>query len=139
MTVVDVIVIFVIFLSALFGIWRGFVREAISLAKWVLASWIAITFAPKLAVILPIESEAWSLGAAFANVLYLCVYYWHSREPPGGAIREKNRSFRSRSGVWFAVWFFTRWGYYYRIRRNRPESGFTQSALVAGINHVDAF
>jgi len=73
MTVVDVIVIFVIIMSALFGVLRGFVKEAISLVKWILATWIAATFAPKLALILPIESEALSQATAFA-MFFICVF-----------------------------------------------------------------
>jgi membrane protein required for colicin V production len=73
MTVVDVVVIFVILLSALFGVLRGFVKEAISLVKWVLATWIAATFAPKLSAMLPIESEAVSQATAF-GLLFICVF-----------------------------------------------------------------
>lgn len=60
MTVVDVVVIFVICLSALFSLIRGFVKEAISLTTWIVAIWLAATFASKLAAVLPlsIESEA---------------------------------------------------------------------------------
>lgn len=67
MTVVDVIIIFVIFLSALFSLMRGFVKESISLATWILAIWIASTFAAKLAAIFPdsLESEAVRLAAGF--------------------------------------------------------------------------
>ena len=67
MTVVDVIILFVIFLSALFSLLRGFVKEAISLTTWIAAIWIATTFSAKLAVILPegIESEAVRLSVAF--------------------------------------------------------------------------
>ncbi len=67
MTVVDVIILFVVFLSALFSLLRGFVKEAISLTTWIAAIWIATTFSAKLAVMLPegIESEAVRLSAAF--------------------------------------------------------------------------
>lgn len=67
MTVVDVIILFVIFLSALFSLIRGFVKEAISLTTWVMATWISASFAGKLAAILPesIESEAVRLAAGF--------------------------------------------------------------------------
>ena len=67
MTVVDVIILFVIFLSALFSLMRGFVKEAISLTTWIMAIWIASTFASRLAVILPdgIESEAVRLSIGF--------------------------------------------------------------------------
>lgn len=71
MSVVDIIVIFVICLSALFGVLRGFVKEAISLVKWILATWIAATFAPKLAPMLPIDSAAAAQAAAFASLFIL--------------------------------------------------------------------
>ncbi|MCW8831282.1 MAG: CvpA family protein [Gammaproteobacteria bacterium] len=66
MTVVDVIIIFVILLSALFSLMRGFVKESISLTTWILAIWIATTFAARLAAVLPgIESEAVRLSVGF--------------------------------------------------------------------------
>jgi membrane protein required for colicin V production len=72
MTVVDIVVIFVIVVSALFGILRGFVKESVSLIKWVLATWIAATFAPKLTPLLPIDSEAASQATAF-GLLFVTV------------------------------------------------------------------
>jgi len=73
MTVVDVVVIFIIFLSALFSLIRGFVKEAISLASWIIAIWLAATFAPKLAAALPlsIESEAVRQAVGFAVLFIL--------------------------------------------------------------------
>jgi membrane protein required for colicin V production len=73
MTVVDVIIIFVIFLSALFSLIRGFVKEAISLASWIIAIWLAATFAPKLSAALPgnIESEAVRLAISFGLLFVL--------------------------------------------------------------------
>lgn len=73
MTVVDVVVVFVILLSAVFGVLRGFVKEAISLAKWILATWIAASFAPRLSPMLPIDSEAVSQATAF-GLLFICVF-----------------------------------------------------------------
>ena len=75
MTVVDVVIIFIIVLSALFGLMRGFMKESISLAKWVIATWIAATFAPKLAPMLPaaIESEAVRQAISFAT-LFIIVF-----------------------------------------------------------------
>ena len=72
MTVVDVVVILVICLSALFSLLRGFVKEAISLATWIVAIWLAATFAPKLAAMLPlsIESEAVRQAIGF-GVLFI--------------------------------------------------------------------
>ena len=73
MTVVDVVVIFVIFLSALFSLLRGFVKEAISLATWIIAIWLAATFAPQLADALPsnIESEAARQAIGFGVLFVL--------------------------------------------------------------------
>lgn len=73
MTVVDIVVIFVIFLSALFSLVRGFVKEAISLATWIIAIWLAATFAPKLAAALPsgIESEAVRQATGFGVLFVL--------------------------------------------------------------------
>ena len=73
MTVVDVVVIFVIFLSALFSVIRGFVKEAISLATWIIAIWIAATFASKLSAALPdnIESEAVRQAIGFGVLFVL--------------------------------------------------------------------
>ncbi len=73
MTAVDIIVIFVIVLSALFGILRGFVRESISLAKWILATWVAATFAGKFSTMLPLESEAAAQATAF-GILFILVF-----------------------------------------------------------------
>jgi membrane protein required for colicin V production len=72
MTVVDVVVILVICLSALFSLLRGFVKEAISLATWIIAIWLAATFATKLAAMLPlsIESEAVRQAIGF-GVLFI--------------------------------------------------------------------
>jgi len=73
MTVVDVVVIFVIFLSALFSLIRGFVKESISLATWIIAIWLAATFAPKLSAALPnsIESEAVRQAVGFGVLFVL--------------------------------------------------------------------
>ncbi len=72
MTVVDIIIVFVIVLSALFSLMRGFVKEAISLATWVIAIWVAATFAPKLSVMLSgsIDSEAVRQAVGF-GVLFI--------------------------------------------------------------------
>jgi membrane protein required for colicin V production len=51
---------------------RGFVKESISLATWIIAIWLAATFAPKLAAALPvsIESEAVRQAIGF-GVLFI--------------------------------------------------------------------
>lgn len=45
---IDITILVVIVLSALLGVVRGFVREALSLAGWALATWVALEFSPGL-------------------------------------------------------------------------------------------
>ena len=68
MTVVDIIILVVICISALFSLMRGFVKEAISLSTWIVGIWVAATFASKMAAVLPfdIESVAVKQAAGFA-------------------------------------------------------------------------
>jgi len=67
MNLLDWVIVAIIALSGLISVWRGFVKEAISLATWVAAFVIALLFAPKLAVILPDALESpmlrWGLAA----------------------------------------------------------------------------
>lgn len=72
MTVVDIIILLVIFMSALFSLFRGFVKEAISLTTWIVGIWVAATFASQMAEVLPIgvESAAVKQAIGFA-VLFL--------------------------------------------------------------------
>lgn len=44
MTWADFFLLAIIAISALLSLWRGFVREALSLASWIAALWIAILF-----------------------------------------------------------------------------------------------
>jgi membrane protein required for colicin V production len=46
---VDYILLAIIAISALLSLWRGFVREALSLASWILALWVALLFFHDLA------------------------------------------------------------------------------------------
>ena len=48
MSWLDIAILAVIALSALFGVTRGLVREALSLGGWVLATWVALEFSPRL-------------------------------------------------------------------------------------------
>lgn len=40
----DWIIIALVVISSLIGLWRGFMREAISLATWIIGLWLAWTF-----------------------------------------------------------------------------------------------
>lgn len=48
----DWVIISVLLISTLLSLWRGFVREAISLATWFLSIAVAIVFRPGMAVFL---------------------------------------------------------------------------------------
>lgn len=50
---VDITILIILFISALMAIVRGFVKEFISLATWVVALLVCMTFAAKLAPLLP--------------------------------------------------------------------------------------
>ncbi|MDH5786543.1 MAG: CvpA family protein [Chromatiales bacterium] len=45
---VDYTILAIIGVSVLISLWRGFTREALSLAGWVVAAWVALTFSDKL-------------------------------------------------------------------------------------------
>jgi len=64
---VDYVIIGILGLSAMISLVRGFMREALSLAAWVLAFWVSWTFFRELAVQLDWFSvPSVRLGAAFA-------------------------------------------------------------------------
>lgn len=71
MTWVDFFIIGIIGLSAVISLIRGFIREAFSLAAWILAFWISWMFFRDLAVHLDmIEVQSLRLGVAF-GILFL--------------------------------------------------------------------
>ena len=72
MTVVDVTILLIICMSALFSLMRGFVKEAISLSTWIVGVWVSATFASQMAEVLPIgiDSVAVKQAVGFA-VLFL--------------------------------------------------------------------
>lgn len=46
---IDYILLAIIAISALLSLWRGFVKEALSLASWIVALWVALLFFHDLA------------------------------------------------------------------------------------------
>lgn len=69
MTVIDLIALAIIALSCVLGLMRGFVREAMSLAGWLLAFYGARTFAPEVGAVLPgIESASLRYAAALVLI-----------------------------------------------------------------------
>ena len=75
MSGVDYAILGIITLSAAIGIWRGFVREALSLAVWVSAFWLAYAGASVAESYLDgwIVDQSLRLVAAFV-LLFLCVH-----------------------------------------------------------------
>lgn len=65
---VDWVFIVVILLSTLIGLWRGFVREALSLATWIFAFWAGWAFSDQAAAWFArwVETPSLQLVAGFA-------------------------------------------------------------------------
>ena len=66
----DIIIIAIVLFSALISLFRGFVREALSLVSWVLAFWFALNFGHPLSDLLAnyIKSPTLRMGAAFGGI-----------------------------------------------------------------------
>ncbi|KAB7627964.1 CvpA family protein [Alkalilimnicola sp. S0819] len=67
MTIVDLVILGILALSALISLLRGFVREVMSVIVWVAAVWIGVRFAGSLSVYLVdyIASPSLRMGVAF--------------------------------------------------------------------------
>jgi membrane protein required for colicin V production len=68
---VDYLILGTLGLSTAFGIWRGFVKEALSLAAWVLAFWAALAYGSTLAG----KLEGSVGGGGFATVLAFLILF----------------------------------------------------------------
>lgn len=68
MTAIDWTILVILIVSSLISLKRGFTKEALSLATWIVALVIARLFSDKLAVVLVglIQSDAWRYTAAFS-------------------------------------------------------------------------
>jgi membrane protein required for colicin V production len=68
MSWIDLIIVVIVIISALISLVRGFVKESISLASWVLAGFIALRYFAPLAELLEpyVESPTIRTGSAFA-------------------------------------------------------------------------
>ena len=71
---VDYAIVAVVCISALISLFRGFVREAISLLGWIVAFWVALTFMDLAAAPLApyVEAPTLRLAAGF-GILFLVV------------------------------------------------------------------
>lgn len=77
MTWVDYAVLAVLGISAMLGLWRGFVREVLALVGWIVAGIIAVLFAPQIAEVMPADFATplvrHLLAAALIFVLVLVI------------------------------------------------------------------
>ncbi|RMG29771.1 MAG: CvpA family protein [Gammaproteobacteria bacterium] len=74
MTWADYVIIAILAVSTLISFFRGFVREALSLATWVAALWVALSFSPRVAEFLSRWIETPSIRSLVAIlVLFLLV------------------------------------------------------------------
>lgn len=75
MTVIDIIVLVIVGISAVFGVWRGLVREVLALVAWVAAFLIANLLAPDAAKLLPraMASEELRLLVSFVVVFIVAL------------------------------------------------------------------
>ncbi|WP_457673605.1 CvpA family protein [Thiolapillus sp.] len=70
---VDFVILGIIAISALLSLFRGFIREAFSLAVWILAFWVSWTFFRDLSLRMEgfIQTPSVRLGVAFAILMIL--------------------------------------------------------------------
>lgn len=73
MSWIDLVIIVIILISALISLVRGFIKESISLASWIVAGFIAFRYFTPLAEILEpyIDSVTLRTGVAF-SILFVC-------------------------------------------------------------------
>ncbi|WP_092007105.1 CvpA family protein [Polaromonas sp. OV174] len=76
MTVLDWVLLGVLFFSMLLGAWRGLVYEVLSVLGWALSFYLAQWFAPQVATWLPLQSasEPVRYAAAFVLVFIAAVF-----------------------------------------------------------------
>jgi membrane protein required for colicin V production len=66
---VDYSILSIIGISVLISLWRGFTKEALSLAGWILAAWVALTFADRLQLLLEPHIQVPSVRLIVAFVI----------------------------------------------------------------------
>ena len=57
MSLIDILVLLILFASLIFGFFRGFVKELLSLMAWIFAFFVAAYFSSDVAIIFPFEAE----------------------------------------------------------------------------------
>ena len=71
---IDIAIVALIVLSAVLSLFRGFIKEALALASWLVALWVAMIFYQDLAAVLePWVNEPSIRNIAAFSVLFVCV------------------------------------------------------------------
>ena len=65
---IDIGIVIILLISIAVAIFRGFVKEAVSLASWIAAIWLAITFSHQVALFLPASIDEASLSLSQSEV-----------------------------------------------------------------------
>ena len=75
MSVVDIVIVVILLISLLVGLFRGFIREALSLFSWIASLWIAYTYATLGAQYLEpyIDQPPLRIVAAFAGIFIVAL------------------------------------------------------------------
>ena len=87
MNSLDWLVVAVIGASILLGLFRGFMREMISLAGWIAGLWLAFRFAAPIGASLPLAQE-WPLAKTAAIALLIVVGCVFAAAFAGWMVRE---------------------------------------------------
>jgi membrane protein required for colicin V production len=70
---VDIVVFVILGFSVLIGLFRGLVKEAISLATWILGIWVGLSFASNLAEMLPFQVGDQTVQIVIAFVILFLI------------------------------------------------------------------
>ena len=65
---IDIGIIIILLISIAVAIFRGFVKEAVSLASWIIAIWLAMTFSHQVALFLPASIDEASISLSQSEV-----------------------------------------------------------------------
>jgi len=105
----DLVIAAVFLISILIGIMRGFIREALSIASWIFAVWLAVTFCEAagdfISQFISIPAEGFRTAAGFALVfigtlfLFSVISYFLTKLLSKGAVKGADRVLGAGFGV----------------------------------------
>lgn len=70
---VDIAVIVIVALSIIIGLFRGLIKEAISLATWIVAIWIGLVFSDRLVGLMPFSVGSGTVDSLIAFVILFVI------------------------------------------------------------------